>query len=109
MLQGYNDLIAGVLICQRLLVRHLEDHGVLPKGSFREALEKHLASVSPAHRDGMTYEPVRLLIKALGKPDAGAGSAWGSPWGSPWGKRIENAAPESCSGALSNPDTGREA
>ena len=70
MFSGYDNLFAGVLLSQELLVRHLEEQGVLPKDSFREALEKHLASVSPARRDETMYEPVRLLIKSL-KPDAG--------------------------------------
>jgi hypothetical protein len=98
MCEGCNSL--------KLLVRHLEDQGVLPKGSFREALEKYLASVPPAQLDDTMHEPVRLLTKALSKPAPGSGTPWGSPWCSPWGTRT---VPESRSEGLSKPDADREA
>ena len=71
MFEGYNSLIAGVMNCQKLLVLHLEEQGVIPKGSFREALEKGLASMSPAQSEDMMHEPIRLLIKALSKAETG--------------------------------------
>jgi hypothetical protein len=64
----------GTLLCQKLLVRHLEEQGVLPKDSFREALENHLARLSPAHRDDVMYEPIRILIKTLNKRDVDPGT-----------------------------------
>jgi hypothetical protein len=71
MFEGYNRLIAGTLLCQKLLVRHLEEQGALPMDSFREVLEKHLASLSPARRDDITFEPAKILLKALSRPDVG--------------------------------------
>jgi hypothetical protein len=66
MFQGYNSLFAGVLLSQEILVRHLEEQGILEKGSYRAALEEHLANVPPAGRGDIMYGPLELLIKSLG-------------------------------------------
>ena len=64
----YADLIAGTVLAQELLVRHLEDQGVLEKGAFRSVLEEHMDRISPVRRGQRMYGPIRGLIKALGTP-----------------------------------------
>ena len=66
MFSGYNNLIAGVLLSQELLVRHLEEQGILETGSYRAALEEHLAKVPPSERDDIMYGPLNALIRSLG-------------------------------------------
>ena len=61
------DKIAGALLCQELLVRHLEECGVLERGSFRTYLEAHLVNLAGIERHQPTYGPMRALIAALGK------------------------------------------
>jgi hypothetical protein len=64
----YADLIAGTVLAQELLVRHLEEQGVLEKGTFRSVLEEHMARISPGRRVQRMYGPIRGLIRALGTP-----------------------------------------
>ena len=64
----YADLIAGTVLAQELLVRHLEDLGVLEKGAFRSVLEEHMDRISPGRRGQTMYGPIRGLIKALATP-----------------------------------------
>jgi hypothetical protein len=64
----YADLIAGTVLAQELLVRHLEEQGVLEKGTFRAVLEEHMARITPGRRAQRMYGPIRGLIKALGTP-----------------------------------------
>ena len=61
------DKIAGTLLCQELLVRHLEECGVLERASFRTYLEAHLMNLTGSERHQTTYGPMRALIAALGK------------------------------------------
>jgi hypothetical protein len=61
------DKIAGALLCQELLVRHLEECGVLERGSFRLYLEAHMTNLAGKERHQPTYGPMRALIAALDK------------------------------------------
>ena len=63
----YANLIAGVVLSQELLIRYLEDEGVIEKGGFRAVLEEHLSCVSPERRDQVMYGPMRALVRSLGK------------------------------------------
>jgi hypothetical protein len=65
MADPYSDMIAGTLLCQELLVRHLEECEVLERGSYRAFLETHLRNVSEVKRDHRMYGPMRALIAAL--------------------------------------------
>ncbi len=64
----YADLIAGAVLSQEILVRCLEDQGVLERGAYLAALKEHMNGVSPIRRDHAMYGPMLALMKALGKP-----------------------------------------
>ena len=59
------DLISGMLISQVILVRLLEERGVLSPGQYREALGDWLEKI-PSERRGQTmYDPLRQLMKSF--------------------------------------------
>ena len=64
----YADMVAGTILTQELLVRFLEDEGVIEKGGFRFVLEAHLSNLSAKRRDDAKYRPMRALVKSLAKP-----------------------------------------
>jgi hypothetical protein len=64
----YGDLIAGSLISQELLVRLLEEQGILEEGAFCAHLEEYLARVPANLRDERLYVPIRALVKSLSRP-----------------------------------------
>jgi hypothetical protein len=65
MSEPYSEMIAGTLVCQELLVRHLEEFEVLEHGSYRAFLEAYLGNVPEVRRDHRMYGPMRALIAAL--------------------------------------------
>ena len=65
-------IIAGTLLCQELLVRHLEECGVLEHGSFRAFLEAHLEGLTEIQKHQPMYGPIRALVAALAQPDGGS-------------------------------------
>ena len=62
------DLIAGTVLFQLLLVRLLEDRGVLENGEFLATLEAHMSHISPDRRDSAMYAPIHELIRRLRGP-----------------------------------------
>jgi hypothetical protein len=60
-----SQMIAGTLLVQELLIRHLEAREILKRGAFGAVLQDWMDGVSPERHSEPMYQPVYVLMKKL--------------------------------------------